>query len=782
MGDSFGMKFPKLDSLRPTKHKYFMQPPVFDLHKLGWKAFEDLIACVSKEILGQTFQIFSEGADGGRDGAFHGKWDSNKNDSLSGNFTIQCKHTGKTGKTLSSSIIEDELIKISRLTADGLCDVYLLFTNYNLPAEVAASLENAFEKAGAKHAKVFGAEWINNCIASHPTLRRLVPRLYGLGDLTQIVTHQAYTQARGVLDSLATELACFVPTEAYRQCAHALKEYGFVILIGEPASGKTTIANLMALSAADEWDLQTLILNSPTDFDRLWDPDEPKQFFWVDDAFGSNQYDPQRVQEWNQRLSKLNVAIKQGARAVFTSRSYIFNSAKDDLNIQKFELFNESRVVIEVEKLSEIEKSMILYNHLKFGLQPKNFLTRVIPHLPMAVTTAKFLPEIARRFANPKFTSNLNTNEAEVKNFFVNPVGVMEEIIKGLASAEKAAIALIFVNGGSLSIPLPEDEKALKTITAMRSNIGDVKAALLALQDSLLRLAKTENNSSWQFHHPTIRDAFASFIGNNPEQLEIYLSGVTKERLISEVSCGNMNVEGVKIIIPATFFDAVLTIIRADHTNDLEAIDDSVLSFLANKCSAEFLKKYFSSNSSSQLARKIKSPSSYDAALKLITKLNKINLLSDETRRTAIERIRRLADVDYWPGFAEGILIGELITEAENTELLSAQKDIIFSNQDEIISEIVDNFGSNEDPEDAFFFVRRLVQKFFEESEQRYPSTQYDVKESLAAQRFIHAIENSILELKAKQSETEDYDSLDAEDTYAGAAPLGRSIFDDLDD
>jgi hypothetical protein len=28
----------------------------FDLHKLGWKSFEDLVACVLRETLGPTFQ------------------------------------------------------------------------------------------------------------------------------------------------------------------------------------------------------------------------------------------------------------------------------------------------------------------------------------------------------------------------------------------------------------------------------------------------------------------------------------------------------------------------------------------------------------------------------------------------------------------------------------------------------------------------------------------------------------------------------------------------------
>lgn len=216
-----------------------MQSYSFELHKLGWKAFEDLVACILRETLGQTFQVFSEGVDGGRDGAFYGKWSTASNgETMAGSFTVQCKHTSKSETKLTKSIIQDELPKVGRLAAKGLADVYLLFTNCSLSAEAAANLEAIIRNAGAKQAKIYGTEWISQTIALRPTLRRLVPRLYGLGDLTQIVTHQAYRQAKEVLDSIAPDLACFVPTDAYRRCAHALKEHGFVMLIGEPASGK----------------------------------------------------------------------------------------------------------------------------------------------------------------------------------------------------------------------------------------------------------------------------------------------------------------------------------------------------------------------------------------------------------------------------------------------------------------------------------------------------------------------------------------------------------------
>ncbi|HXM22272.1 MAG TPA: hypothetical protein VN948_13530 [Terriglobales bacterium] len=40
----------------------------YDLHSLGWRAFQQLCLTVLREILGQTVSAFLDGRDGGRDG------------------------------------------------------------------------------------------------------------------------------------------------------------------------------------------------------------------------------------------------------------------------------------------------------------------------------------------------------------------------------------------------------------------------------------------------------------------------------------------------------------------------------------------------------------------------------------------------------------------------------------------------------------------------------------------------------------------------------------------
>jgi len=524
---------------------------LFDLHVLGWKAFEDLVGCIFRDILGQTVQIFAEGADGGRDAAFRGIWTGNNAVvALSGSFCIQCKHTSKHAQNLSMTTVEGELEKVKRLTENGLCDNYILVTNHQLSAGISEKAEVAIVSSGAKVALVFGSEWISTVISENPRLRRLVPRLYGLGDLTQIITHQAYRQAREVLDSIAPDLACFVPTAAYRKCAGGLREHGFVLLLGEPASGKTMIANLMALSAADEWGIETIMISSPGDFSKFWDPDDPGQFLWVDDAFGVTQYDANRVREWNQLLPKLKAAIRTGARVVFTSRDYIFAAARRDLKTCAFELFDDSRVLIRVEELANSERQMILYSHLKSGSQPRKFKSKVKEFLETATQVPKFLPETARRFGNPKFTENLIPTVSGVQGFFERPLNVLLDVVASLAASEKAAIGLVFIAGGKLSIPVVADEQVVGILEQLGVTLGEVKAALGILDDSLLKRQKEAGSEYWVFRHPTIRDAYATIVGGNPELIDVYLAGVSTDQLLKEVVCGDIQLEGASIVVP----------------------------------------------------------------------------------------------------------------------------------------------------------------------------------------------------------------------------------------
>lgn len=154
-------------------------PPTYELHSLGWKAFQQLCLSVTAEVWGQTVQGFFDSHDGGRDGAFYGSWSPNKAEAFAGSFTVQCKFSQKPGRGLSIGSLSEELGKAARLAARGLADNYFLLTNMQLTGTADEAIRAAFEAIpGVTRCHIYGAEQISQFIRESPRLRMLVPRVY----------------------------------------------------------------------------------------------------------------------------------------------------------------------------------------------------------------------------------------------------------------------------------------------------------------------------------------------------------------------------------------------------------------------------------------------------------------------------------------------------------------------------------------------------------------------------------------------------------------------------
>ena len=236
---------------------------------------------------------------------------------------IQCKFTSKSGYNLTESDLSDEFEKAKNLVDKGVCDSYVLMTNAGLSGVLETKIDQRLKSVGVKHVRVLGSDWINQQILESKRLRTLVPRVYGLGDLSQILDERAYEQSQAVLEFMREDLAKVVVTDAYQKAVDAINEHGFVLLIGEPAAGKTTIASLLAMAALDQWNCLVLKLDEPKDIIDHWNPNEPSQFIWVDDAFGVTQYEDSLVREWNRILTNIRTMLSKGSKIVLTSRDYI---------------------------------------------------------------------------------------------------------------------------------------------------------------------------------------------------------------------------------------------------------------------------------------------------------------------------------------------------------------------------------------------------------------------------------------------------------------------------
>lgn len=626
---------------------------MYELHNLGWHSFQQLCLTIAREVLGQTVESFLDVADAGKDGAFTGTWTTSSGKELSGRFVIQCKFTTKQNKNLRPADLAGEVKKARTLVESGRCDSYILMTNAGVSGSAAESIEDLFQDAGVKQFLIFGSTWLSQTIRENKRLRMLVPRLYGLGDLSQILDERAYEQAKVLLASLREDLSKVVLTAAYRRAADALDQHGFVLLVGEPAAGKTTIASMLSMAALDQWGASTLKLDNPGKVIEHWNPDEPSQFFWLDDAFGVLQYESYLVHQWNHVLPQITAMLRKGARIVMTTRDYIYRSARTDLKESSFPLLRESQVVIDVHELTLEEKRQILYNHIKLGAQPNTFRTQIKSYLEEIASHSRFIPETARRLGDPAFTKNLVLSRYHLNRFVETQEEFLREVILGLDSDSKAALALIFMRNNSLASPIELEESERDAIERLSSSVGKCIKALDALQGSFVQLGHAEEMVVWAFKHPTIGDAFAALLLENPELLGIYVRGSSIEQLMAQITCGDVGLQGA-VILPRALFPLVLT--RLDQFSNTETTPyktplfsdwyrrDRLEGFLSSRCSKEFLAAYIGSHPA--ILDRASKPGlflSSVSAVDLAIRLNEFGLLPEAHRRRFIDTVTAYA-------------------------------------------------------------------------------------------------------------------------------------------
>lgn len=741
----------------------------FALHTLGWKAFQDLAVAVAAEVLQRPVQSFLPSNDGGRDGAFVGTW-AGVPDTPDVKSTIQCKFTGKVDATLRLSTVANELDKVPSLAERGLAHDYILLTNAAISGQADAEIVAAIQAAGALQARVLGREWLTQEIRNSPRLRMMVPRLYGLGDLSQIIDERAYVQARWILSAMGDDLSAFVTTSAHRQSVEALRDHKFVLLLGDPASGKSTIGASLAIGALDDGAIGTLKLSNGDAFEQHWNPNEPNQFFWIDDAFGETQYQRARVDGWNSRLKLMRAAVKAGARVLMTSRTYIWNAAQRDLKLSEFPPLTNSQVIIDVQGLSDLERAQILFNHIRLGDQSSKWRNELKSFLPAVAINPRFLPETARRLGSPFFTKKLALTADDIQKFIEEPLPFLKDVLRNLGEPDRAAIALIFVHGSS-GVPSPfSDSESLETVCRL-SGVDQAAAAraMEAMRGSLVLLVETDIGRRWIFKHPTIADAYAELVAESPELIELYIRGAKREKLMSEVVCGQTQLMGASVQVPSSLYDLLL-----DRIGDKGLLDSKVLQFSAYRGDPDFLRRLVvRAPDLTKVPDRISSDMSWNSELSFIAKLHACGLLPEAIRKAAVERIVELSVT--WADAApfSDDSVQALFTEPEFSDLTTRFR-----------REIVDTYAADPDEWNDNILSSDPAQNLrdLKDSISTFAALTPDDDELAELARIAEiTFELRIDEIEEMESESEDRSSPPSAPSLSATDQLS-TIFDDVDD
>lgn len=760
----------------------------YDLHKLGWHSFQQLCLTISKEVLGQTVQAFLDSKDGGRDGAFEGKWKQQKGESLRGRFVIQCKFTSQPNKILKLSDLADELHKVKKLVKEKRCDSYLLLTNYGVSGVADIRITKAFHAVGVKQFRCFGSSWINQQIRDRKRIRMLVPRVYGLGDLSEILDERAYSQALALLESMRDDLSKVVLTGTYHRAVRALDDHGFVLLLGEPASGKTTIASMLAMAAIDQWKVSTLKLEKSEQMVERWNPENPSQFFWIDDAFGVTQFELPLALDWNRIFPKIKAMITAGARVVLTSRDYIYNRAKHSLKESAFPLMRESQVVIDVKQIILEERRQILYNHIKLGIQPRAFRRAIKPYLEQVASHPRFVPEIARRLGDPIFTRDLEISESGLAEFADRQEQLLEDVIEGLDKHSQAALALIFMRNGSVESPIRLRHSEEEALNRLGSDLGETIEALNAMKTSLTAQVREANRAIWTFKHPTIGDAYASIVLRNSELMDIYVEGAPAEELLGTITCGDVGLEGA-VVVPRSLYDSVEKKIYAFETTGADQKwqqrwrkKREIDRFLGARCDRTFLQLYVSRHPNT-LDRVSKPGLPLDSAseVNLAVRLFELKLLPEQQRAKFVGTVVQYA-LNGEDGYGlESRKIKRMFTRQEMKNLKTRLREELVPNLANAREDWESNFSGDEDPESYIQRYSDLLRSLETEFHGNPNVKKAVLREAFSVRLWIDQTWQNLAERSRPWDTEPDYVSKGHSTVQPSAVEVGRSIFDDID-
>lgn len=668
------------------------------LHTIGWRAFQDLCSQVCEVMLKRPVEIFREAQDGGQDAVF---LVPNDVDGAPAIGTIQVKYTSEAGKALRLRDISPEIEHVKQLVADGQADTYIFISNLSVDAPVAVEIRNRLRSLGVRKPHILGRQYVVRAIRSSARLRAMVPQVYGLGDLTAILDERMSQQSRALLEHWIPKLKNYVPTRAHREAVKAITDYGFVLLLGNPSSGKSAIGAILSTIASENPDSTVLLLTSPRDFEQGWNPNDPGRFFWIDDAFGPNVVREDYIQDWASAFQKLRVAVAHGNRFLLTSRKHIYEAAKRRLGQRSLAEFVDGRAVVDVGALTATEKAQILYNHINYGNQSQSWKSMVKPHLRAVAAVEEFLPGIAERLGDPNFTKSLLPRETSLVQFMREPREHLVDTVNALDETLRAALILVYVHRGVFNIG-NADRLAFDTVVNL-TGISEPRIldSFIELKGSFLKTSGIGPAADWSFAHPTIADALTEILREKPHMMAALLRGATIETILTGFMSEGAGAIQDSLSIPANLNETLVA--RLAEAPDELSLNWSLFSFLSWRASDDVVERVVAIKPG-LLERKTWVTDRADDSPKLTAhaRIHRLGLLADDLRESDATTLEHAAINEFDLSFFDSEEMLSLIPPERLVRLGIRLRTRNLPYIDTHIAEIADDADIDEDPEGHF--------------------------------------------------------------------------------
>ncbi|WP_150254958.1 nSTAND3 domain-containing NTPase [Nocardiopsis deserti] len=331
----------------------------FDLGRLTDFDFEVLCKDIIENILGERFEIFSRGADGGVD--------LRRLSGNGGKIIVQCKHWHNTPRSkLVKGMGGPEKEKIKKLSPDR----YILMTSASLTPDSKKKIFDSLNPYLKGEGDIFGVDDIVTYLNRHQELVGRHVRLWlsSASVLRGVIAQEVHIRSHDLIESLDPTALTYVSNPSLSRSMKIIEENHSCIISGSPGIGKTTLAQIIALHYRNKGYELFEISRDVDEVNKVWE-ENSSQFFYYDDFLGQTTLQEKLGKNEDNRILSVisRVQRAKNKKLVFTTREYILRDA-----VEKYERLSRHDIdifkcVVNLGDYSKLIRAEMLYNHVYFS-------------------------------------------------------------------------------------------------------------------------------------------------------------------------------------------------------------------------------------------------------------------------------------------------------------------------------------------------------------------------------------------------------------------------------
>jgi len=277
------------------------------------------------------------------------------------------------------------------------------------------------------------------------------------------------------------------------------------------------------------------------------------QIFIADDSFGRTEYSPDRVSLWQQDLPSILRKIGKCHLLIMTSRKHLLEMARDKLDVAGVNLDFPlpAEVLVDVSNLTQTEKALMLYKHMKNALLTNTQKMFVRGLAGKIIQHTGFTPERIRELAL-KTKANGCTPQL-IEESLTNPTGRMSKTYRVLPVAHKWFMISILLNTPNIFSNSIEQLKKLYGILCPSEEMVNFDKIKTQLSEAFIKTieffdqTKQIRTEMINWIHPSCGDMVAIELSDNPKDRIHFLNHCDISGLKYAVSVGG-GYKGSKIL------------------------------------------------------------------------------------------------------------------------------------------------------------------------------------------------------------------------------------------